>query len=622
MKTRCKIPFTLAFIWTLLALNVAKAQWGKAPSGWSDFYIGLTDDATRLATITTAKAIPTGLHYRVRYINAGVDTLTNWYSNLPKGGLATNFITSSTAIGMRAAFNIYMLQEDAGADKAISNMASLDFMQRFFWNIRNVAQKANGTKAVFIIEPDTWGYLINKNYGSGPTAAGGNATIRPNAVYCHVNDLGYSFLASYPNTLAGMAQGIIKTIRTYAPDAYVGLHANHWATWSNGANGSACLGANAGGFYQCQAGMPFWSLADIDVGVDFQIAWYNELLGAGSMPCDKGDFVAVEKYGYDEGGRWIAFGATANILYYGNTQYQNWLHWAKRLGQGINLPLLGWQIPIGNSTLSNAVGVNKYKDGFMEYYFAHKQDFTCNGFIGLFMGPGVGASTVYTNGVGATGDDGWFFSNLRTQLDPGRPINMNAASIGTCAATIVPSCSLPVTWLSFSGKRKNNEDYLEWSTAQEKDNLYFEIEQSTDAVEFKTIEKIIHENASINKYAWQTYGQGTLYYRIKQTDINGRYSYSTTIVLFDILGALKIDVYPNPSMENFSIKISDANEQEYTFQLFDIQGREIMTRELNAKDDFYTEEFSLKDFTSGVYLIRITRLSDGSSIGRLLVKTK
>jgi hypothetical protein len=622
MRIQIKLLLTLAFIGAFLTLNrVAKAQWGKAPTGWNDFYIGLTDDATRLATITTAKAVPTALHYRVRYINEGVDTTTNWYSHLPSGGLATNFITSSNAIGMHAAFNIYMLQEDAGADVAIANMASLDFMQKFFWNVRNVAQKANGNKVVFIVEPDTWGYLIMKNFGNGPTSAGGNATIRPNLVFCHVNDLGYPFLASYPNTLAGMAQGIIKTIRTFAPDAYVGLHSNHWATWSNGATGAACLGANAGGFYQCQAGMPFWSVADIDYGVNFQIAWYQELLG-GTTACDKGDFLAVEKYGYDEGGRWIAFGATANVLYYGNTQYQNWLHWSKKLGQGINLPLLGWQIPIGNSTLSNAVGVNKYKDGFMEYYFANKQDFTCNGFIGLFMGPGVGASTVYTNGPGATGDDGWLFSNLRTQLDPSRPINMNAASIGACAATVSPTCPLPVTWLSFSGERKNNTDYLQWNTAQEKDNRYFEIEQSTDAIEFITLGKTFSENTSVSAYTWQTQGQGALYYRIKQTDLNGKYSYSNTILLNDLTGNMLTEVYPNPFAESFQLSISDLKDQEYALRLYDMQGREIMTEELKPDNNSYTEEFSLKEFPSGIYHLRITRFSDGSTVGHRLVKSK
>ena len=620
MKTNYKFLFLIPFI-SAITTTIAIAQWGKAPSGWSDFYIGLTDDATRLSTITTAKAVPTGLHYRVRYINEGVDITTNWYSHLPSGGLATNFITSSNAIGMHAAFNIYMLQEDGGADVAISNMSSLDFMQKYFWNVRDVAQKANGNKVVFIIEPDTWGYLIKKNYGNGPTSAGGDASIRPNNVFCHVNDLGYSFLSGYPNTLAGMAQGIIKTIRTFAPDAYIGLHTNHWATWSNGATSSPCLGANAGGFYQCQAGMPFWSVADIDVGVNFQIAWYNELLG-GSTACDKGDFLAVEKYGFDEGGRWIAFGATASVLYYGNTQYQNWLHWSKKMGQGINLPLLGWQIPIGNSTLSNAVGVNKYKDGFMEYYFAHQQDFTCNGFIGLFMGPGVGASTVYTNSVGTTGDDGWLFSNLRSQLDPGRPVNMNAASITACAATITPVCSLPVTWLSFSGKRKNNEDYLEWSIAQETGNAYYEVQQSTDAVNFKTIERTIPGNASLNNYSWQNYGQGILYYRIKQTDLNGNYSYSSILMLSDALSSLQTEIYPNPASENFNLKIFDAKEQEYTLHLFDLQGREILTRELKPTEDFYSEEFSLKEFPSGAYQLRIIRLSDGSNLGKLLIKNK
>lgn len=593
------------------------AQWGKAPAAWNDFYIGLTDDATRLPVITTAKAIPTGLHYRVRYINEGVDTLTNWYRHIPSGGLATNFINQSIAIGMNPAFNIYMLQEDGGANVAIANMNNLDFMRRYFWNIRNVAQKCNGKKAVFVIEPDTWGYLIKKNYGNGPTSAGGDPTCRPNAVFCNVNNLGYAHLAGLPNTMAGLAQGIIRTIRTYAPDAYIGFHANHWATWSNGATGSPCLGGNAGGFYQCQAGMPFWSIADINVGVDFQIAWYQELLG-GSSACDKGDFMAVEKYGFDEGGRWIAFGASASVLYYGNTQYQNWLHWSKRLGQGVNLPLLGWQIPVGNSTLPNTVGTNKYKDGFMEYYFSHKQDFTCSGFIGLFMGPGVGASTFYTNGAGTTGDDGWLFSNLRTQLDPGRPLNLNTPTIAACAATVTPTCPLPVSWLSFSGKRKNGTDQLQWATAEETNNLYFEIEQSTDAVSFTKI-GIINSTGAGNNYSWEVVASGKYYYRIKQVDQDGSFTFSQVITLNDPESWM-VEIYPNPFSGNFNLTISSSKPEKYQINLLDLQGHLVLEKEVNLTEGFYQNEISASSLASGMYHLVLTKVSDGTKWNQKLVK--
>src|SRR5688572_4750307 len=116
----------LIFLSTVLSLSVSYAQWGVAPAGWGNFAIGLTDESSainpappsrynNIKIARTAGANFTGLTHRVRYINNGVNPASNWYSWLPSGGIADNYITDSEALGMRPAFNIYMLQEDGGA---------------------------------------------------------------------------------------------------------------------------------------------------------------------------------------------------------------------------------------------------------------------------------------------------------------------------------------------------------------------------------------------------------------------------------------------------------------------------------------------------------------------------
>jgi hypothetical protein len=606
-----------------LSIQLHAQQWGVPPAGWGDFAIGLTDDATRLGIITTAKAT-TGLHYRVRYINEGVNIATNWYSHLPSGGLATNFITQSNAIGMRAAFNIYMLQEDAGADVAIANMASLTFMQQYFWNIRDVAQKANGNKVVFVIEPDTWGYLIKKCFGVGPTNAGGNATIRPNLVFCNVNNLGYAPLAGLPNTMAGMAQGIIKMIRTYAPDAYIGFHTNHWACWSNGATGASCLGAGVppGIFFQCQAGLPFWNNSDIDYNANFQIAWYQELLG-GSSACDRGDFLVVEKYGFDEGGRWIAFGAGASVLYYGNTEYQKWRYWSKKLAQGLNMPLLGWQTPIGNSTLPNTM--QKYKDTFMENFFANKASYICDGFIGLFMGPGVGASTFYTNGAGATGDDGWFFSNLRTQLDPGRPYNLSLAS--ACGATIAPvpgGCTLPVDFIRLVGLPVDEySNQLRWEVAHEKDVSHYVVERSADGVHFAEVGAVkAYDERAYQVYAFLDQGISShqlYYYRVKNVDLDGAFRYSETITI-RAEQQVTVSLYPNPFTTSLNLALWSAHEKSFRLKVYDMKGVLHWT-ELLSLTAGQSRVYALDEYmkSQGAYYVKIIDDATGIEIEAQLV---
>jgi hypothetical protein len=601
------------------------AQWGVPPAGWSDFAIGLTDDATKLPDITTARAANTKLQYRVRYINSGVNTATNWYSwYLGGGSIVTKYIQDSEALGMGSAFNIYMLQEDAGAAVAIANMQNASFMQQYYWNIRDVAQKSNGHKVSFIIEPDTWGYLIKACYPAATAPGANNPAIRPNLVAsCNLSALGFPELNGLPNTMAGVAQGIIKIIRANAPDATIGFHTNHWATWSNGATGAPCLGTLVVSFYTCSAGMPFWSTADIDQGADFQIAWYNELLG-GPTACDKGNYLVVEKYGFDEGGRWVAFGASAPGLYYGTTQYQNWLRWCKRMGQGINLPLLGWQIPVGYTGLPNVI--NQYEDTFMPYFFANKNSFICSGFIGLFMGPGVGMSTLYKNAAGS-GDGGWFFSNLRSQLDPGRPYDLNLTS--ACAATITPlpaGCTtLPVDFINVSGIHLNEyTNQVRWDVAQEKNVAHYVVERSIDGLYFMDvglINPIAAEGSLYKKYEYvdQLVNAATAYYRIKEVDGDGTSTYSRIIVVGtdnDIL----IGLYPNPFSTQLNLSLLSTTHKTVHIDIYDLNGVAVLTETIGIEKG-QEMHYALDKYlsSSGVYYLKIVDATTGHEIESKMV---
>jgi len=101
--------------------------------------------------------------------------------------------------------------------------------------------------------------------------------------------------------------------------------------------------------------------------------------------------------------------------------------------------------------------------------------------------------------------------------------------------------AVPVTWLDFRGSLANN-------------NIHYEIERSlASSQEFETIGKVLSQNLGINElnYLYEDYdisSSGTYYYRIKQIDLDGSYSYSETIAI-EIqarFGQAKASIYPNP----------------------------------------------------------------------------
>lgn len=97
---------------------------------------------------------------------------------------------------------------------------------------------------------------------------------------------------------------------------------------------------------------------------------------------------------------------------------------------------------------------------------------------------------------------------------------------------------LPLTWLSFTAKAQNNShSLLQWATAQEQNTNNFYIQHSADGINWVTLGSLPAAGNSNNtiqyNYVHTNPVIGLNYYRIKQTDIDSRYSYSAVrTVLF------------------------------------------------------------------------------------------
>jgi len=92
---------------------------------------------------------------------------------------------------------------------------------------------------------------------------------------------------------------------------------------------------------------------------------------------------------------------------------------------------------------------------------------------------------------------------------------------------------LPVELISFTVESDSCTDYLKWTTASEINNDYFVVEHSTNGVEWKNVASV---DGAGNNFTELNYsvklpaGSGENYYRLKQIDFDGTYSYSTIIM--------------------------------------------------------------------------------------------
>ena len=163
---------------------------------------------------------------------------------------------------------------------------------------------------------------------------------------------------------------------------------------------------------------------------------------------------------------------------------------------------------------------------------------------------------------------------------------------------------LPIELLSFTGKVTDPGNRLEWVTATETNNDYFSLERSRDGLEFSTIARVDGAGNSSQTLQYQYLdteaGDGLWYYRLRQNDFDGNFSYSDPVALRR--GKLKdrFSVYPNPTAGRFTIGLTTNTYAEYEVNVFDALGEVVFSSFETARA---AKEISLEHLPAGVYTL-------------------
>ncbi len=146
-----------------------------------------------------------------------------------------------------------------------------------------------------------------------------------------------------------------------------------------------------------------------------------------------------------------------------------------------------------------------------------------------------------------------------------RGITSDFSPIGV-ASTEQDINPLPVELLFFNGTADDGVVKLDWATATEIDNDFFEIQRSSDGSEFEVIGEVDGNGNSdiLIEYDFidNRPHQGDNFYRLKQVDFDGSFEYSDVIRVENELDgiAFNINIYPNPvDGEEFTIDVQTPN---------------------------------------------------------------
>ncbi|WP_161599616.1 T9SS type A sorting domain-containing protein [Hymenobacter nivis] len=123
---------------------------------------------------------------------------------------------------------------------------------------------------------------------------------------------------------------------------------------------------------------------------------------------------------------------------------------------------------------------------------------------------------------------------------------------------------LPVVLTDFTGRRTATGANLAWATASEHNSSQFVIERrGGSAAEFQAVGQVAAAGNSSEAHRYQytdasaaAMGSTTLYYRLRQVDVDGTIAYSPVVALAGgALASSGLQVYPNPALASAPVSL-------------------------------------------------------------------
>ncbi len=219
--------------------------------------------------------------------------------------------------------------------------------------------------------------------------------------------------------------------------------------------------------------------------------------------------------------------------------------------------------------------------------------------------------TITINGDVAIGGD---MSNKVTidgggSIDVSGTLNNDGGSIFGCTLSsdrccTGSGCSLPIDLLSFDAIYNNGFVYLQWTTATELDNDFFTVERLAQNDKWLIVAELDGAGTSSAVRHYQHVDRkpphGTQYYRLKQTDFDGSFTYSSIISANSLSGNFKLTYYPNPVHDKFYIEYAGFEYNEIF--LTDNKGQHVDVPIIEKPGNI---QIDVTAISRGIYLVYI-----------------
>lgn len=259
---------------------------------------------------------------------------------------------------------------------------------------------------------------------------------------------------------------------------------------------------------------------------------------------------------------------------------------------------------LGSITVSAAGGTG----GYMTTYYNHGP------------GGGGGGGYIYTDGtLGSTSVTGGANGLTRSTSTSG-PINnsyntkpgANGKVITLSGAPLFYCGVLPVVLTSFIATVDNQQVDLFWHVENGINFSYFEIQYSTDGINFSRIGTVDYiKNLSDYQFNHASAQPGINFYRLRLFDTDGKYTYSNILpVNIRSSNENKLTLYPNPATSAISLELNSDSRQQIGVVIFDNLGCQLVYKNILAEHgNNFISIPEVSNLASGIYVMKVNTSS-------------
>lgn len=191
-----------------------------------------------------------------------------------------------------------------------------------------------------------------------------------------------------------------------------------------------------------------------------------------------------------------------------------------------------------------------------------------------------------------------------------------SGGFGSCSTTsgnfriddfrVTASTVLPVELTHFQATPQGNTTHLTWRTLSETNSDHFQVERSGDGRSFQSFGEVEAAGFSTSAVHYQFTDTAPLpgynYYRLRQVDFDGSYSFSH-IVTVDFRPYEGVAVYPTIVTSTLYVRFAAPPTEPALAFLYDTMGRLHLKSDIPPESDLH--EMPLAALPSGVYFLKV-----------------